>query len=312
MKAPLMTTDSHRQKLFPRMLKRSKHLLGILGLVIIVILVAGKGNATRRTVEHLPSASSGIRFEGEKTIVLARATWDTGWFQTEVFRILLQELGYTVPEPKTWNNQDFYRLTAQGEIDLWANGWFPLHNPFIQENHPDVNRLLQLVEIPLRDISAQNARMLDGEDDDGDIRRHAQDWITTNREKIDGWLMAARSLQPAKQIALPQREEALHPRPEVLRVVTKRFEPFVIYQDRGYIGFSIDLWEQIAADLGLKYKLYGVNTIAKLLDEVERGVADVAISGISITVKREQALDFSHAYFETGVYQKIFDKWFGA
>jgi ABC-type amino acid transport substrate-binding protein len=91
------------------------------------------------------------------------------------------------------------------------------------------------------------------------------------------------------------------PKVTALRVVTKRFEPFVIYQDKKYIGFSIELWEKIAEDLGLEYELYGVNTIAKLLDEVERGAADVAIAGISITSKREQVLDFSHAFFETGL-----------
>jgi ABC-type amino acid transport substrate-binding protein len=53
--------------------------------------------------------------------------------------------------------------------------------------------------------------------------------------------------------------------------------------------------------LDLEYKIYGVNTIAKLLDEVERGAADVAISGIGITSKREQVLDFSHPYFESGL-----------
>ena len=62
-----------------------------------------------------------------------------------------------------------------------------------------------------------------------------------------------------------------------------------------------NLWEKIALILSLEYELYGVNTIAKLLDEVERGAADVAIAGISITSKREQGLDFSHAFFETGL-----------
>jgi polar amino acid transport system substrate-binding protein len=41
--------------------------------------------------------------------------------------------------------------------------------------------------------------------------------------------------------------------------------------------------------------------MTKLQDEVERGAADVAIAGISITAKREQELDFSHAFFETGL-----------
>jgi hypothetical protein len=108
-------------------------------------------------------------------------------------------------------------------------------------NHPDIRRLLELVEIPLEDISAQNARMLEGEDDDEDIRRHALEWISGNRKKIDRWLEAARVLQPIKeQTALARGKEAQLPKAKLLRVVTKRFEPFVIYQDREYIGFSIE------------------------------------------------------------------------
>lgn len=87
----------------------------------------------------------------------------------------------------------------------------------------------------------------------------------------------------------------------VLRVVTQRAEPFVIYQDNRYKGFSIDLWDTIAKDIGLTYEIYGVTTIAKLLDDVQRGAADVAVSGIGITSEREQALYFSHSFFETGL-----------
>ena len=422
--------------------------------------------------------------EARETISMARATWDTGWFQAEIFKKLLEELGYAVDGPRTMDNLEFYLAAARGEMDLWANGWFPSHTPFLEdgrvrgkveaigsevssgalqgyivdkktaealaiddlgdlrdphiarvfdrngngkadligcnigwgcelvvEHHldaydlratvehiqgdyaplmdetvvryqhgdpilfytwtpnwtvgtlvpgrdvvwievpfaslpqekeslknqttingvpgcvkdpcamgfppndirvvankqflavrPDVKRLLELVQIPLQDISRQNAKMYNGEDDNDDIRRHALDWIAGNRAKIDLWLKAARVLQPITESTdLSQLESGPLLNAKALRVVTKRFEPLVIYQDRKYIGFSIELWEKIAEILGLKYELYGVNTFAKLLDEVERGAADVAIAGISITVKREQVLDFSHAFFETGL-----------
>jgi hypothetical protein len=144
--------------------------------------------------------------------------------------------------------------------------------------------------------------MLHGEDDDQDIRRRALEWITRHREEIDRWLAMAMDLQPA-QSPPPSVQRDITPLPatEVLRAVTKRFEPFVIYQNKQYTGFSIELWEKIAESLGMQYEIYGVNTIAKLLDEVKRGAADVAIAGISITAKREQVLDFSHAFFETGL-----------
>ncbi len=64
----------------------------------------------------------------ENTIVMARATWDTGWFQAELFRQLLERMGYTVPTPQDMEVEEFYNSLAQGTVDLWVNGWFPLHN----------------------------------------------------------------------------------------------------------------------------------------------------------------------------------------
>jgi ABC-type proline/glycine betaine transport system substrate-binding protein/ABC-type amino acid transport substrate-binding protein len=460
-----------------------KIFISTIGVFLVMMLVIGRQTGAQNqpepflsTVEKPPVA--------DKTVKMARATWDTGWFQAEILKKLLEELGYAVNEPKTMDNREFYLSAARGEMDLWANGWFPSHSPFLDdmqvrdkveavgfevvagalqgylvdkktadvlrirsladlkdpkiakvfdhndngkadligcnigwgcelvvehhldaydlratvehvqgdyaplmdetvarykqgepilfytwtpnwtvgtlvpgkdvvwiqvpfaslpkekeslknqtiikdvpgcvndpctmgfppndirvvantrflENFPDVRRLLEMVKIPLADISSQNALMLDGEDDDEDIRRHALQWITNNRQDIDRWLKAARALQPIKkQTALSQAERGLPQKTKILRVVTKRFEPFVIYQDKEYIGFSIEIWQKIAKNLGLQYTLYGVNTIAKLLDEVERGAADVAIAGISITSKREQVLDFSHAFFETGL-----------
>ena len=62
---------------------------------------------------------------------MARPTWDTGWWQAEVYRQMLQELGYDVPEITTLDNPPFYQAVAQGDMDLWTAGWFPIHNPYI-------------------------------------------------------------------------------------------------------------------------------------------------------------------------------------
>ena len=48
---------------------------------------------------------------------------------------------------------------------------------------------------------------------------------------------------------------------ESVRVGTKSFAPFAFVQDGRYIGFSIDLWEKIAAELQLDYELYGEKTV---------------------------------------------------
>ncbi|MEM0981865.1 MAG: transporter substrate-binding domain-containing protein, partial [Cyanobacteria bacterium P01_H01_bin.58] len=68
-----------------------------------------------------------------------------------------------------------------------------------------------------------------------------------------------------------------------------------------YQGFSLDLWDAIATEMGVPYELVGVNSVAKLLDEVQRGAADVAVAGIGITSQAEAILDFSHPYYESGL-----------
>ncbi len=416
-----------------------------------------------------------------KTVLMARADWDTGWFQAEMFKQLLEELGYTVKGPTTMHSWDFYHSAARGEIDMWVNGWFPsnyfdeeeirnkveavgfevkagalqgylvdkksadalgitslsdlkdpkiakifdedgngkadligcdpgwfcetviehhldayglrdtvehvqgdyspliaatitryrhgepiffytwtpnwtigslvpgkdvvwIQVPFasLPEKHQDkekliyvkgvpgcvadpcamgfppsdirvvankdflkqnpaIRRLAEVVEIPLEDINDQNARMVDGEDDDEDIRRHAQEWIHKNRRTVDRWLKTATAGKvPSRKLTARKRVDDERQKDKTLRVATQRLEPFVIYRNRRYTGFSIELWEKVADEMGVNYELYGVNTIAKLLDEIKRGTADLAIAGIGITSKREQDLDFSHSYFESG------------
>ncbi len=65
---------------------------------------------------------------------MARASWDTGWFQAAVYAELLDELGYAVTDPAdlTRDANTFYPALAQGEVDLWVNGWFPLHDIYLE------------------------------------------------------------------------------------------------------------------------------------------------------------------------------------
>ena len=65
-------------------------------------------------------------------VKMARATWDTGWFQAEVYMQALRDLGYTVEGSVTLDNPPFYQSVSQGDVDLWVNGWFPLHNTYAE------------------------------------------------------------------------------------------------------------------------------------------------------------------------------------
>lgn len=66
------------------------------------------------------------------------------------------------------------------------------NNDFLADN-PPAAKLFELVAIPAEDIFAQNLRMSEGENAQGDIDKHAQEWIESNRDLVDSWLEEARS-----------------------------------------------------------------------------------------------------------------------
>src|SRR5690606_25869297 len=60
-------------------------------------------------------------------------TWDTEWFQAQIYKKAVEALGYTVEGPTALDNPPFYQAVAQGDLDFWASGWFPLHNTYLEE-----------------------------------------------------------------------------------------------------------------------------------------------------------------------------------
>ncbi len=86
-----------------------------------------------------------------------------------------------------------------------------------------------------------------------------------------------------------------------LRIITKRIEPFVAYENGWFSGFSIDLWEKIATQNGWKYELELVPTLAGLLDEMKNARADGAVAAVTITSEREKYIDFSHPFYRSGL-----------
>ncbi len=86
-----------------------------------------------------------------------------------------------------------------------------------------------------------------------------------------------------------------------LRIAMKTLEPFVIIDGGEYAGFSVDLWDEIAFRNGLSYEIFEVETVTDQLDAVRNGDADVAIAGISITLEREETLDFSFPVYDAGL-----------
>ncbi len=88
---------------------------------------------------------------------------------------------------------------------------------------------------------------------------------------------------------------------DTLRVATKDAPPFSMKGGDGtWQGISIDLWGQVADEMGVPYTLVE-DDLKGMLDGVRDGTYDVGIAAISITAEREESLDFSQAYYQSGL-----------
>jgi len=88
---------------------------------------------------------------------------------------------------------------------------------------------------------------------------------------------------------------------EVLRVGTTTAPPFALKgEDGDWHGISIQLWRELAADLGLDFELQE-RSFTELLEGVEDGSLDAGMAAITITSDREVAMDFTHAFYATGL-----------
>ncbi len=79
-----------------------------------------------------PALAQDLPGEG-KTVRMAQPTWDTEWFQAQIYKKVVEKLGYGVQDPIALDNPPFYEAVGLGDIDFWASGWFPLHNTYITE-----------------------------------------------------------------------------------------------------------------------------------------------------------------------------------
>ncbi|MBL8701643.1 MAG: glycine betaine/L-proline ABC transporter substrate-binding protein ProX [Alphaproteobacteria bacterium] len=79
-------------------------------------------------------------------------------------------------------------------------GWLPtvyyigVNRKWAAEN-PAAHEFFKQVKMVLQDRAEQNARMLNGENREEDIERHARAWISANQQKFDSWIAAAMAVK---------------------------------------------------------------------------------------------------------------------
>ena len=81
-----------------------------------------------------------LRMPGDGVrVTMARADRASGYFQAELYRALLGELGYEVSDPADFEAGPsiVYPAMAAGRVDFWVNGRYPHHDRFLARQLPD-------------------------------------------------------------------------------------------------------------------------------------------------------------------------------
>lgn len=88
-------------------------------------------------------------------VAIARANWSSGYMQAAIYAELVEELGYEVTNPAAaeLSPYSFYPALAAGQYDLWANGWFPLHDFYLEGE----NVTGQTFDLPIEPVGWQVA-----------------------------------------------------------------------------------------------------------------------------------------------------------
>jgi len=85
----------------------------------------------------------------------------------------------------------------------------------------------------------------------------------------------------------------------LLVAVDTAFVPFEFKQGDKYVGFDIDLWDAVAKDLKLDYKLQPMD-FNGILPALQTKNVDVGLAGITIKDERKKVIDFSDGYYDSG------------
>jgi polar amino acid transport system substrate-binding protein len=86
-----------------------------------------------------------------------------------------------------------------------------------------------------------------------------------------------------------------------LTVATRVIPPFVMQEGQQLAGFSIELWKNIATEMGVTSKFVVLDTLPNLLQTVAQRKADLGIAAISMTSERDRSFDFSYPILNAGL-----------
>lgn len=85
-----------------------------------------------------------------------------------------------------------------------------------------------------------------------------------------------------------------------VRAVAGLFPPFVMEEQGRVTGFSVDLWNAVAARIGAPTTVALVADTPAAFDALRAGTADVVITGHFYTLERDREFDFTYSIMNAG------------
>ncbi|WP_223565174.1 transporter substrate-binding domain-containing protein [Agrobacterium tumefaciens] len=73
-------------------------------------------------------------------------------------------------------------------------------------------------------------------------------------------------------------------------------QPFGFIQDGKHVGFDLDLWAEIAKDIGVEYKIISMD-FGAMIPALQTGNIDAALASMFVNDARKQVIDFSDTYY---------------
>jgi ABC-type amino acid transport substrate-binding protein len=128
---------------------------------------------------------------------------------------------------------------------------------------------------------------------------------------IAAWLVFS-SVPASSQTAAPSTPAAAPPAAATvpaaaavagkpIRIVTRNLEPFSFEEEGNRVGFAAELWDALADKMGIPYEIEVVGSAKEIIDAVQEKRADIGVGAISVTSKREEVIDFSQPFYESGL-----------
>ncbi|MCG8531462.1 MAG: glutamine ABC transporter substrate-binding protein GlnH [Desulfovibrionales bacterium] len=78
------------------------------------------------------------------------------------------------------------------------------------------------------------------------------------------------------------------------------FKPFEFKQNGEFVGFDIDIWKEVAKRNNLDYEFQPMD-FNGIIPGLQAGSIDAAIAGMTIKPSRQEVVDFSDGYYDSGL-----------